>query len=339
MRGQSIPRKIKKKMKTVHGALDISIPAKLATSAGIALVLVSSPATADSEPLTPVVEIGFYEEYTNQYGLTQIGAANAYSKRFTGKGVTVGVIDTGIDGGHEEFIDKIVLTSGLVGGTDGLTDPEGHGTHVSGIIAAAHDDYQMHGVAFDAKLAVFRNTDKTGGTPSFAVEAAAIDQMTAIAGIKIVNNSYGISTAITDITRQEIEDEAPELVAATKASAAREVLMVWSTGNHNYHDASAEAGLPLYFPELRNNWLAVTAVDRTSTLSFYSNACGVSMEWCLAAPGGDGDRDGILSVLPDHSYGYLSGTSIAAPHVSGVQQPWCFRPSPIWTRADSNSSC
>ena len=73
------------------------------------------------------------------------------------------------------------------------------------------------------------------------------------------------------------------------------------------------AALPIRFTELRDYWLAVVNVDLFSRIASSSNGCGNAMAWCLAAPGTD-----IFSAIDGDRYGTASGTSFAAPHVSGA---------------------
>ena len=79
------------------------------------------------------------------------------------------------------------------------------------------------------------------------------------------------------------------------------------------------------FSDLAGSLIAVVAVDRNGEISSYSNRCGYAQQWCIAAPGGDGDTAGyapqdseIYSTMPDGTYGNMAGTSMAAPVVSGA---------------------
>jgi subtilisin family serine protease len=109
---------------------------------------------------------GFYEtpEYYGNWGLEKIGAASAYDLGFTGKGVLVGIRDSGFDIGHSEFQNRITMPFALVtsslqpGAPFRLEYPEQdsndllHGTHVAGIIGAARDGIRMHGVSPSAHM-------------------------------------------------------------------------------------------------------------------------------------------------------------------------------------------
>lgn len=72
-------------------------------------------------------------------------------------------------------------------------------------------------------------------------------------------------------------------------------LMVVSTGNESQPHPDLLAGAPYWFPELRDNWLAVTALDGDGDLAPYANRCGVAAGWCLAAPGGATNQASIPS--------------------------------------------
>src|SRR5690606_26010655 len=83
--------------------------------------------------------------------------------------------------------------------------------------------------------------------------------------------------------------------------------------------------LELDYSNLQGTLIAVVAVDRNGDISSYSNRCGYAQLWCIAAPGGDAPTAGyapkdslIFSTMPDGGYGYMAGTSMAAPVVSGA---------------------
>ncbi|MGC6484049.1 MAG: S8 family serine peptidase, partial [Candidatus Puniceispirillales bacterium] len=80
------------------------------------------------------------------------------------------------------------------------------------------------------------------------------------------------------------------------------------------------SGLPYHFPELKPNWLTVVATDIHGREPRYTNQCGVAAAWCVTAPGGgdDQDREGLIGAALDGDYTRKSGTSMAAPIVSGA---------------------
>ena len=296
------------------------------------------------------------KEYRRQPGLEMIRAAEAYALGYTGKGVTVGYLDSGIAASHPE------LSSAIVGGFDFNTgtayapgsgidqDPDaakegGHGSHVAGIIAARRDGVGMHGVAFNSKLFAVSSLvppqeedddDDTPLTPEERAEAIAFFDRSLsqgwnyLAGFKlpIINSSLGVNGCnkasdpppcnVVDYgSAQAAQETHPLTIEAFRNSAAAGSLMVISTGNESQPHPDLLAGAPYWFPELRDNWLAVTALDEDGDLAPYANRCGVAAGWCLAAPGG-GHEPGIYSVNSKGGYTYMSGTSMAAPHVAGA---------------------
>src|SRR5690606_33074945 len=108
--------------------------------------------------------------------------------------------------------------------------------------------------------------------------------------VPIVNNSWGLSPfkPITQWTRAEAEARYPKTIAAIHELARMGTLFVWAAGNDKLEHGDLTPGLPYLYPELRNNWLTVVAVGwDKNTVDEYSNNCGVTKHWGLAAPGGN----------------------------------------------------
>ncbi len=268
-------------------------------------------------------------EYFAQGGLRQINAAEAYAWGYTGSGVTVGVVDSGLAAAHPEF-------QGRFGGgydffvkrfMDGTTsyDGFGHGSHVSGIVAANRDGVGMHGVAFDARIFGLRmpptaDADVSMG-PSWALMATL--------NLPIVNNSLSVDKCspsspppcnITDYDQAKALATLPTAMEGLRSLAASGPLMVFAAGNSSQPNPDLLGGMPFLFSEFESQWLTVVAVGPDNRITDYSNRCGVASGWCLAAPGGgdDTDRDGIYSVRNTGGYVRDSGTSMAAPQVAGT---------------------
>ncbi len=295
----------------------------------------SSPALADNDlvlnAFTPASEYQAQKyrihapsdfetaEYNGGGGLDQINASTAYDRGATGDGVIVAVTDSGVDVDHPDLAANIAPGGFDFIDEDETVTPEGqdpnggasrsHGTHVAGIIAATRNNAVMHGVAYNARILPIRIFDSTG--TGFVDFAGLVNQAVAD-GARVVNNSWGGEPG-----------GSPGLNGAsiTALRAAREagVVMVFSAGNESSSQPSPQSLIPLSLREFENNWLAVVAVDDNNNLASFSNACGSAMWWCLAAPGVnilstvDQDDDAIGS-----DYAFLSGTSMAAPHVSGA---------------------
>lgn len=269
-------------------------------------------------------------EYYASQALRQINAAAAYAQGYTGAGVTVGVMDAAVDGRHPEFSGRMVagwdfLNNRPTGQFDNMPD-DSHGTHVAGIIAAARNGEVMQGVAFNARImSVAYNWRVTSEDEIFASSWNYL----AASGVPIVNNSVGMNDCdrapagpcnVTSYTRAKVEAELPQTLAAMRATARAGVLMVFATGNETQPHPDVLAGMPYLVPELKDTWLAVNLVSSVDLAVSWGNRCGVAKDWCLVAPGYN-----ILSTVPlgegfglYRGYDTMSGTSMAAPSVSGA---------------------
>ena len=289
-------------------------------------------------------------EYLKAGGWAKINAAGAYSQGFTGAGVTVGMLDSGIDVRHSEFQGQLV--AGWDYENNRAINPQawngigygGHGSHVAGIIVAKRDGLEMHGVAFDAKLMPANSKPEMNGTFNQSFSQAWIDF--ADKGIRIVNNSLGINDCndgnnhappcnvldygkvVRGVNVPTIDAALPAttsgtagMLAAMRYTAEKDVLMLFATGNEDQPHPDAMAGMPYWLPELKNTWIAVASVDANNKISDFSNKCGVAADWCVSAPG-----EAIYSTINTNETeapnpaGYKpdQGTSMATPVVTGV---------------------
>jgi serine protease len=180
-------------------------------------------------------------------------------------------------------------------------DQNGHGTHVAGTIGAVGDNgIGVTGVAWDVQLMGLRFLD-TGGNGNTSDAIELINYMTDMKlnhGVNIVvsNNSWGggaYSASLQD---------------AIAASVDAGILFVASAGND-----SRNTDIYTTYPQGYDvdGILSVASTDRYDNLSYFSNYGVNTVD--LAAPGSD-----VYSTLPGGGYGYKSGTSMAAPHVSGA---------------------
>ncbi|ESS14900.1 Extracellular serine protease precursor [Betaproteobacteria bacterium MOLA814] len=260
-------------------------------------------------------------EYYAQAGLNLVNAATLYSYGGSGSGETVAVFDTGILSTHSQLSGKVLTGYDYVTNSAGVTtDPNGHGTHVSGIIAASRTSVGMHGVAYAASILPIRILNASGNSVmTDATLANAID-LARNAGVYVNNHSWGSTTTITGLTVSSLNSAIPLTLAALTTASSAGVVQVWAAGNSAYTQTSYQAALPYLFPALESSWLAVMAVDLVGAEPLYTNRCGVAAAWCLAAPGGSDTptTGGVYSTTNDGSYGRLSGTSMAAPHVAGA---------------------
>jgi len=189
---------------------------------------------------------------------------------------------------------------------DGDNDPfdeNGHGTHVAGTIGAIGDNGQgVAGVAWKVSLVALRFLDRSGsGYVSGAVDAL---QYAISVGVKISNNSWGGGYSSA-------------LAAAIGNAQSAGHIFVAAAGNNGGNNDS-QPFYPASFSQ--DNVVAVAATDRFDQLASFSNYGATSVD--LAAPG-----VAILSTTPNGTYSTYSGTSMAAPHVTGtIALVWSAQP-------------
>ncbi|MEA1894125.1 MAG: S8 family serine peptidase [Euryarchaeota archaeon] len=230
------------------------------------------------------------DEYVNSTGVSHIGCEMAHNSGIDGTGVKVAVIDTGIDYTHED------LDANYRGGYDFVfNDPDpfenynSHGTHVAGIIAAEKNNVGVVGVAPNASLYAIRVLDSAGfGNASWV-----------IAGIEwAVDNDMDVvvMSLSTSVDSQSLREACHNAFGAG-------VLLVAAAGNTH--------GGNVTYPARYDSVIAVTATDPGDNRASLSP---IGQEIELAAPGVN-----IRSTfVGGSSYGNLSGTSQAAPHMAGT---------------------
>ena len=246
------------------------------------------------------------------YGVRRIAApafwdANGLGAFPASGGVPVGIVDTGIDGAHEDLVGKLRACGSAADGvvTDGdCADSEGHGTHVAGTIGAvANNRAGVAGVAFNSPLIVCRALGGPDGSGTVADVAACI-RWAHVRGAKVISMSLGGPASHT-------------LAEAAKTAYARGgrsgSLLVAAAGNDGDGTIEYPAGL--------DQVVSVAAVDDAGDgVAPFSNA-NADVE--LAAPGVD-----ILSAKLGGGYVRMSGTSMATPHVAGAA-------ALLWSQAPS----
>ena len=267
----------------------------------------------------------YLTEYNYQSMLASINPLSLNDYGYDGSGINVSVVDSGIDSAHPEFDGKIIQGYDFANSSSGFAaDENGHGTHVASIIAGERDGSGMRGVAYDANLFSYK-VDNDG---DIGFEALSTDEQIASVfsqnvadDIDVSNNSWGSGTSVTDVSTAYVTTNYASSIAAAKAAQANGTLFVFSTGNDTSHQPDLVGGLPYHDTDLKDAWLVVTAVDSDLTETGYTNRCGVAYDFCVTAPGGgdDSSTDGILAAEANTGgYTRISGTSMAAPHVSGL---------------------
>ncbi|GAA2965995.1 S8 family serine peptidase [Actinokineospora diospyrosa] len=232
----------------------------------------------------------------------QIGAPAAWQAGLTGKGVTVAVLDTGIDQTHPDLAGAVTQSRNFSSSPD-TDDRVGHGTHVAATITGSG---RYQGVAPDSALLVGKVLDDEGSGAESDVIAGM--EWAAGAGADVVNLSLGSSWPS--------KGDDPASLAVNRLTAETGTLFVVAAGN---------TGREIGSPAAADAALTVGAVDRVEALASFSSrgpragdgaikpditAPGVDIVAARAAHGVIGDPVGDKHVS-------LSGTSMAAPHVAG----------------------
>ena len=177
-------------------------------------------------------------------------------------------------------------------------------------------------------------------------------------GVKVINNSWGYTvstptTAVLDavyLANKAFFD--PIFIATAKQTSAAGILQVWSAGNTPNDVAGITASLPRWMPEYEPYWVAVANVDSTATINAGSSICGAAAMWCVSAAGTNiwsaqfgtnavysngagsalagneivynsagqpiGFRETATGEIITNAFKTLTGTSMAAPHVTGA---------------------
>lgn len=239
----------------------------------------------------------------------QIGAPAAWASGYDGAGVTVAVLDTGVDATHPDLEDRVDAQVNFSESPD-TVDRVGHGTHVASTVAGsgARSGGKYKGVAPGARIISGKVLGDDGsGSPSGIIAGM---QWAVAQGAKVVNLSLGSDgTPETDPVEQ----------AVNELSADSGTLFVVAAGN------SGPAAGTIGSPGSAAAALTVGAVDRTDVIAEFSSrgptadgslkpdltAPGVDIVAAKAAEGVEGDQaaDGYVS---------MSGTSMATPHVAGA---------------------
>ena len=239
----------------------------------------------------------------------------------TGHTVLVTVIDTGIDYTHPDLMINYAGGMDFVNGDADPMDDHGHGTHVSGTIAASLANVTgdpaaeegVVGVAPNARIVAYKVCDAAGNCSDFAIEQAIAQAISV--GARVINMSLGgpdISQSLTDAVQD-----------------------AWTAGIVIVAGAGNDGNTNRFYPAALPNVISVGAFDEDHRRATFSNYG----DWVdISAPG-----NVILSSYPMAQcvasgipgdagcYNYLSGTSMATPHVSGAA-------ALVWSRGDVSTN-
>lgn len=260
--------------------------------------------------------------YNSQHDGT--GSKAAHAAGFTGQGVTVGVVDSGVYTKNKALDAKSIPLYRMT--TDGrrvqispdapLIEQDGgetgHGTSIAQIIAGKATAKFQGGVAPDANLVAVNVREDDGTIWSNTVHEAV--EFLSQEGASVINVSLGGGAGLVPDFRS------PALDNAVRNGS----LVVFSTGNDGSDQPSSNSLYPVKFGDVKSGILAVTALETDGQGNFTqrwekSNACGAAAEWCLSAPGPVRVLDtAVTEASEEATISGRIGTSNAAAMVSGV---------------------
>lgn len=237
--------------------------------------------------------------YYRQWGLKGsygIDVEDAWEVTTGTHDIRVGVIDTGIETDHPDLVGNLVTGKSFVSGVTSTTDTEGHGTHVAGIIGAVGDNNMgVAGVCKEVSLVPLRISTNDSWSTSNVVNA-----------INYAKNLWGTTQQISVVNFSG--GGFPNSSSLKNAIGNFPGLFVTSAGNDN-KNIDSSTNYPASFDV--NNMIVVGSHTSSGDRSDFSNYGSKSVD--IFAPGSS-----IYSTVPNKTYEYYNGTSMAAPFVTGV---------------------
>lgn len=249
------------------------------------------------------------QEFQANWGLGAIHADAAYAAGGTGAGITVGVIDTGVNGNQADLVGAVSpLSSDAYATRNTPVGTDDHATFIAGVIAARYNGFGTIGVAYQSTILSVR-ADTPGSCTAVANSCGFDDDALATGinyavahGAKVINLSIGGPSPQSTAFQQ-----------ALTAAVAAGVVFTVSAGN----DGLASPDYPGQYavdPRFVGSILAVGATDQTGALASFSNKAGNTASGYVVAPG-----DGVLTDCNKQGSCFsVSGTSFSAPHVAGA---------------------
>ncbi len=260
----------------------------------------ATPGQLGAEAIASFVE----EELTWGLQATKVPAS-----RFTGRGIRVAVLDTGLDVGHPDYAGRKIMTRSFIQGEQ-VQDGHGHGTHCIGTACGSRRPGQLprYGVAYDAEIFVGKVLSNQGSGADGGILAGM--QWGIANGCAIISMSLG-----SPVQPGQSFSRVYEQVA--RRALSRGTLIIAAAGNESRRPGSISAvSHPANCPSI----MAVGALDRQFRVAPFSCG-GVNSEGGhvdLAGPGVD-----IHSSWPRPTvYKSISGTSMATPHAAGIAALW-----------------
>lgn len=221
--------------------------------------------------LAAVTSAPEYEKNLTQYN--DIRLAYSIARGYTGRGTIIAVLDAGLDSWHGAAV-----------------------TAVAGGAIAPNAIVNSYKIANNLDFVSYR---EIGDAIGHATDA------------NVYNASWSVPMRANDLrSRNQLSNLTDaNFVNQLSAAAARDAIFVWAAGNDSDKQSSALSAIPVVMPEMRGHFINVVAWDSaTGALAEYSNACGITANWCITAPGSNIDTGASIA----------NGTSFATPIVSAA---------------------
>ncbi|WP_424354426.1 S8 family serine peptidase [Methanobacterium sp. MBAC-LM] len=317
MVNRQIGATVLKEYSEVKGLQLVKIPANMSLKDAIAKYKKNSNVIY-AEPNYAYAENSIPDDtyYDYQWGLSQVNVSEAWNITTGSHKVIIAVIDSGIDLNHPDLKANIWINKGeipgnridddhngyiddvygwnFISGNNNISDDDGHGTHVAGIIAAVGNNSKgVTGVMWSATIMPLKFLDNEGN--GYVDDAVSAVRYATKMGASIISCSWGGS---------EYSQALKDVIDASSA------LVVCAAGNRG---SGANDDISPVYPACftSKNIISVAATDASDVLASFSDYGLNSVD--VAAPGTH-----ICSTLPGSQYGYMQGTSMAVPYVTGL---------------------
>lgn len=231
---------------------------------------------------------------TTDWGITKVGAEKSWTSGYTGAGVNIAIIDTGVNSSHPDLVGAIAGGVSEVSYTSSYQDDNGHGTHCAGIVGARQNGTGIVGIAPQSSIYAVKALDNSGsGNTSDIIVGIdwAIGQK-----MDIISMSLGSKTSST------------ALQSACNTANSDGILVVAAAGNSGTAKVSKSTDT-INYPARYDSVIAVGATDSSNNRAYFSST---GKELDVVAPG--------YNILSDNYKGgtvTMSGTSMATPYVAG----------------------
>jgi subtilisin family serine protease len=267
-------------------------------------------ALGQASPFPDVANLG-----GNNWGNDLVKAPEVWARSYTGQGIVVAVVDTGVDYTHSDLNDNMwvntreVAGNGIdddgngyvddvrgwdfVGNDNDPRDGNGHGTHVAGTIAGENNGTGVTGVAYNARIMAVKVLSDSGSGSNSSVANGI--RYAANNGARVINLSLGGGYS-------------SDIYSAIQYATGRGSIVVMASGN----EGASQPGYPAF--HATEYGLSIGAVDSTSRIASFSNRAGTNSAMRhVMAPGVN-----VYSTVPNNGYASYNGTSMATPHAAGV---------------------